>query len=101
VARTAPAGADHETLRLPAFRFLPSSFRHCERSEAIQCGGSVLDCFVASAPRNDDRECLGLPNSGADRVARTEDIALRKAATKTMTPERYAARFNAEKVRLQ
>src|ERR1700761_8102283 len=21
--------------------------RHCERSEAIQCGGAVLDCFVA------------------------------------------------------
>jgi len=22
-------------------------FRHCERSEAIQCGAAVLDCFVA------------------------------------------------------
>jgi hypothetical protein len=22
--------------------------RHCERSEAIQCGPTVLDCFVAS-----------------------------------------------------
>jgi hypothetical protein len=22
--------------------------RHCERSEAIQCGAAVLDCFVAS-----------------------------------------------------
>jgi hypothetical protein len=22
--------------------------RHCEQSEAIQCGAAVLDCFVAS-----------------------------------------------------
>jgi hypothetical protein len=22
--------------------------RHCERSEAIQCGEAVLDCFVAA-----------------------------------------------------
>jgi hypothetical protein len=31
--------------------------RHCERSEAIQLSFVVtrkLDCFVASAPRNDD-----------------------------------------------
>jgi hypothetical protein len=27
---------------------------HCERSEAIQCDEEGLDCFVASAPRNDD-----------------------------------------------
>jgi hypothetical protein len=51
VARTAPAGADHETLRLSAFRFLlfvPSCFVIASASEAIQCSGSVLDCFVAS-----------------------------------------------------
>src|SRR5437899_2259027 len=31
------------------------SIRHCERSEAIHaCPGGRLDCFVASAPRNDD-----------------------------------------------
>jgi rRNA-processing protein FCF1 len=28
--------------------------RHCERSEAIQEAARKLDCFVASAPRNDD-----------------------------------------------
>ena len=28
-------------------------FRHCERSEAIQSHKERLDCFVASAPRND------------------------------------------------
>jgi hypothetical protein len=28
--------------------------RHCERSEAIQRGEEDLDCFVASAPRNDE-----------------------------------------------
>jgi hypothetical protein len=33
-------------MRLSAFRFL--YFRHCERSEAIQCSGEELDCFVAS-----------------------------------------------------
>jgi hypothetical protein len=27
--------------------------RHCERSEAIQSGREILDCFVAFAPRND------------------------------------------------
>jgi hypothetical protein len=27
--------------------------RHCERSEAIQSNKRGLDCFVASAPRND------------------------------------------------
>jgi hypothetical protein len=27
--------------------------RHCERSEAIQGRTAELDCFVASAPRND------------------------------------------------
>jgi hypothetical protein len=40
VARPAPAGADSSHLRLSAFRFLRfflSFFRHCERSEAIQC----------------------------------------------------------------
>src|SRR5665213_2536388 len=30
------------------------SCRHCERSEAIQSHKEELDCFVASAPRNDD-----------------------------------------------
>jgi hypothetical protein len=29
--------------------------RHCERSEAIQAAVRFLDCFVADAPRNDDR----------------------------------------------
>jgi hypothetical protein len=33
------------TVHLPAFRFL--LFRHCERSEVIQCGREALDCFVA------------------------------------------------------
>ncbi len=42
---------------LPSF-FLPF-FRHCERSEAIQCSGAaVLGCFVAIAPRNDGESTL-------------------------------------------
>jgi hypothetical protein len=32
--------------------------RHCERSEAIQDSTKELDCFVASAPRNDGVERL-------------------------------------------
>src|SRR3954452_11018902 len=36
------------------YHFLRSrSPRHCERSEAIQFFPVALDCFVASAPRND------------------------------------------------
>jgi hypothetical protein len=31
------------------------------RSEAIQSLSMFLDCFVAIAPRNDDREPLGSP----------------------------------------
>jgi hypothetical protein len=49
-----PLGTAHETLRLPAFRFLIFfvlpflPFRHCERSEAIQpFEQAALDCFVA------------------------------------------------------
>jgi hypothetical protein len=30
--------------------------RHCERSEAIHLTTGKLDCFVASAPRNDGNE---------------------------------------------
>jgi hypothetical protein len=30
--------------------------RHCERSEAIQGTAGRLDCFVASAPRNNGNE---------------------------------------------
>jgi hypothetical protein len=29
------------------------SLRHCERSEAIENPGKILDCFGADAPRND------------------------------------------------
>jgi hypothetical protein len=32
---------------------IPAFFRHCERSEAIQSSEHRLDCFVASALRND------------------------------------------------
>ncbi|MBV5269538.1 MAG: hypothetical protein JZU55_06020 [Afipia sp.] len=32
--------------------------RHCERSEVIQSYGKGLDCFVASAPRNDEDALL-------------------------------------------
>jgi hypothetical protein len=41
--------AGHETLRLPAFRFLISFFRRCERSEAIQF---VAQCWIASSLRS-------------------------------------------------
>jgi hypothetical protein len=37
-------------------RRLRSSRRHCERSEAIQGPKHWLDCFVASAPRNDEHQ---------------------------------------------
>jgi hypothetical protein len=84
--------------RLSAFCFLA---RHCERSEAIQGGQrATLDCFVANAPRNDektrrDRDAAGrhrLPhltgsapgflvvvveqNSDAKRAARTNKLDL-------------------------
>src|ERR1700691_4507421 len=45
----------HETLRLSAFRFL-RFFRHCERKRSNPAlYRAALDCFVAFAPRNDDR----------------------------------------------
>jgi len=34
------------------------SVRHCERSEAIHSLKAKLDCFVASAPRNDEAKPL-------------------------------------------
>ena len=34
------------------------SNRHCERSEAIQNSKEGLDCFVASAPRNDESKAI-------------------------------------------
>ena len=42
--------------------------RHCERSEAIQSHKGKLDCFVASAPRNDE---LGYPATRPSRISRT------------------------------
>jgi hypothetical protein len=44
----------------PDFRAVNSSC-HCERSEAIQLSYAQkkLDCFVAYAPRNDDRGTTG------------------------------------------
>jgi hypothetical protein len=40
-------------LRLPLCPPYGTCLRHCERSEAIQSQEGSLDCFVASAPRND------------------------------------------------
>jgi hypothetical protein len=42
-----PDGTANHSLRLSAFR-LRIYFRHCERSEAIQCSVEELDYFVAS-----------------------------------------------------
>ena len=39
----------------------PTLPRHCERSEAIQGRKRRLDCFVASAPRNDGQTHLRIP----------------------------------------
>ena len=52
-APCAPLAYRSWTTRLPAFRFLLLFVRHCERSEAIQSGRYVLDCFVASLLAND------------------------------------------------
>jgi hypothetical protein len=49
-----PVGSTHPAASQNARRAKAGAKRHCERSEAIQlsavCG---IDCFVASAPRND------------------------------------------------
>ena len=41
--------------RISATRAQSEAFRHCERSEAIHCRitSAGVDCFVATAPRND------------------------------------------------
>jgi hypothetical protein len=47
-------GSDGASLRIPWFVIASAS-------EAIQRGGSALDCFVALAPRNDERETPFVP----------------------------------------
>ena len=46
-SRAAPLRASRRMRRIQTLT------RHCERSEAIQSRGGTMDCFVASAPRND------------------------------------------------
>src|SRR4051794_18384689 len=49
------SGRPMEFFAMPGSSFCRSSFRHCEArsDEAIQSHERRLDCFVASAPRND------------------------------------------------
>jgi len=85
-ARAASQDADGRITRLSAFCFLFFFRRYCERSEAIQCGGSVTLDNEASvhcpagllrrfAPRNDGLE-MAWHSSGALRVARRDSIYL-------------------------
>src|SRR5690349_24280251 len=59
---------------------LPRSVRHCERSEAIHsatCGN--MDCFVAFAPRNNERVPPNYRTTAAvwpNRILRSSSVRL-------------------------
>ena len=79
--------------------------RHCERSEAIQlCARGKMDCFVASAPRNDGETALSVSlnfESGSYADQDVHDVALvsrldlarREIGPQPKTGSRWASSF--------
>jgi len=77
------------------------SGRHCEQSEAIQSRREVLDCFVASAPRNDGQRNRALfENSGALTSDIEIDVDIGAAIARNEDPFCLLAMTRPDQVRI-
>jgi hypothetical protein len=101
------ASKDAEVENAPTGVPLPFFFRHCERKRSNPAlYRAALDCFVASAPRNDGRKSVAPVTLARKRGAGTETLALSSVQERgrtvgerqKITPEQYKARFAAEKI---